>query len=993
MEKMFTDRAKSMEDMFAERARKRSANTNKYAPEQIMNTQPVNNLSGQQEVEPGVIAELMRGFGRSSIATPFIAPSEQQAPTFGGRLVETIGELGGDIAPMYAGGVGGALGGAALGAPFGPVGMGIGALLGGGAGSFALPEAVKSIARQIRKGAGWGESTQNVLKDVTQSGLVGAATGAAGKLAAPFVKAGGGKVGAKILESGFGKGAVEAAGELAGLTGAQKFLGGDPSLEDIAQNALLIAGMRGAGVLKNKFIQEKPLDVGGLLPKKSPLRTSIENMVKDHVGDKNARVVESDFNWRERLKKAQEKGEFTPENLEDMIYYRQKTGNPKLGEDTFEGVSKRLPENAKKFVDTIIDKHFEDTLRKYNEDPYTKKITPREALEDIYLPGIYEFTKPEFNKAYRMVSKQFKTSNPFAKPKKYLDYMMAFKEAGLKPKYNNIVDIMRAYDQTMIKSLTNSKFIHDLKHYEKGSQKNLMPGEREPFIVRSVNKKQYQRAKETGYVPFMDPYLRQHVAGITEDKTPIHTTTTSPALVHPEIAPAIQRIFNKEAYTPDSTPMKYYDYLTEKMRSFHVRISPFHYVALTEHAVPALQSVNIPRWMKEGRELRNNKEFMMDAARSGLTMHGGDTKSGYLFREFQPNIKALTWDGWVQTMLDKEAKQGNPLSKDQIKNVKRDMATFVNNVYGGQNFETMQFFNDPKNLKTLRRLIAYPDWSVSAIKNAASIFAPGHLGEAARKTWFNYALFYFGTRALMDAFYKSFKQTDPDLSPMGIQFSPEEFMNNLHFVGEGPTQWYQFQMPDVPVKIAGYEFNPGRDTEGHKQYGHLGKSALEIAHYFNKPMTEIFSKSNPVLQAIFKQVVGATPSEGGLFPVQGAYKHGKQVPWGGTEPHTLDRFMVRAQELGKEVLPFSVRGSLPESITGEKGGGLGKYIGSAGGAHPVTKGLSLYKATPYLEQAIKRGDEQRVEQLTKILKDNGYNDKEIKKRISLLRNEIKKHAH
>jgi len=50
-----------------------------------------------------------------------------------------------------------------------------------------------------------------------------------------------------------------------------------------------------------------------------------------------------------------------------------------------------MPDSAKKFVDNVVDKHLKESLRNWNEDLKTRNIAPRDALEDIYLPGMYEY--------------------------------------------------------------------------------------------------------------------------------------------------------------------------------------------------------------------------------------------------------------------------------------------------------------------------------------------------------------------------------------------------------------------------------------------------------------------------------------------------------------------------------------------------------------------------------------------------------------------------
>lgn len=960
-------------DRWEERARQLS--------DGVFNSQ---NLGAQKKTETSLLEDVMHGLQRSSVGTLF-GEAPESADTFGGRLAEGAGEIAGDIPAMAGGGTLGGLGGAALGSLAGPIGAAIGAILGSGAGAFAAPELVKSTAKELRHGTSVADALKNIAYDTSKSGLIGAATGVGGKVAQPLLGKFGGKAAEKILSRGVGRAATDIAGELGGMAAGQKFTGEDLSLEGLAQNALLLGGMRGAGKIAEKLPIKKAaktLNIDKLLETHPKTKEAFDH-VRDYFGERDAKVVESAFKWREALEKYEKNNKFTPRELEEMMYYRQKTGNPTIEGDTFKALKERLPENAHKFVDQFVDKHLKDSLKAWNDNESTHNIKPRQGLEEIYLPGLFDASELEIKKATSKLEQRFSKANPFSNTKTFMSYLDAYEQAGLKPRYKNIVDLMKAYDKVMIKATANNEFVSKIKDLEKESGNKI--------IVNAASPKEYAKAEQAGFVPFDDPFLRRFVKG-TDPETGkmMFDKTERPALVDPQYAKALQGVFNKDSYKAPSKVAQYYDALANKLRYYHTNYSPFHYVALTEHAVPALRSMNIPEWMKQGSKLRKSKEFMADAARSGLTVGHGDTHGTYLFNEFQPNLKVITWDSWNQKMIDKLVKEGKPPSETQLKSIKRDMATFVNDLYGGQNWKTMQFFNDPKNLKMVRRLVGFPDWSVSAIRNAQAIFGGGPRGSAARQTWLNYGLFYFGTRALMDAFYKGWEQTDKDKSVKGIRFSPTKMLESFSAVGKGPEQWYQFALPDIPVKIGGYEFNPGRDAKGHKTYGHLGKSALEIEHYFSKTIGELFNKSNPVFQAIYKQVAGSTPGESSPFLIQGTYREGKQVPWGGTEPGTFDRWIARSKQLATELLPFSARGILPESITGEKQEGVGRYLGSALGAHPVSKGFTPYKATPYLRKAIKKGDEDTVRYYHKLLRENGYADKEIRRKITTIRNDLKK---
>ena len=929
-------------------------------------------------VHTGIGEDIWRGVKQSSAVAPFVAPTAEVADTFGGRLAETAGEMAGDIPAMAAGGAGGALAGAGLGSLLGPIGAGVGALIGGGIGAMASPTAIKSTTREYKRGAPLGEGAERVAEDVLKSGLIGGLTAGAGNLAAPLLGRVGGQVGEKILSTGLGRVGTEIAGELGGMTLGQHLTGEKVTPEGLAQNLITMGALKGAGAIGKKIPK---IDL--IRPENIAKKIGFER-VRDYIGDRTAKMYLSRMNWQEKLAKAQEAGEFTPEHLEDMIYYRQKTGNPGKEGDTHETLSARLPEHAKKFVDEVIGPHLDKTLKEWNENPYTKNINPREALKDIYLPGLYEGTEGQFDKALAILSKRFKTANPFANAKTFLTYADAFKEAGLKPRFTNIVDLMKNYDEVMIRTAANAEFAGKLKQSE---------------IVRPNSPKKYEAAKKNGWVPFYDSYLRRYVTGKGENGKLIFSSSEMPALVNPDMAPSLQGVFNKDAYRPEHAVWKYYDAISDRLKNWAVHIpfldkipgfagskwsliaSPFHAWTLMEHAAgdfgPKLFS-----GIKAGAEALENKNVVADAIKHGLQIDRGDvgTTKNYLFGKLQPSMKMGSYQKFVNDVINKLTSKGTPPDEAAIKSIKQQAADYANNVYGGQNWEIMNWFNNKNNLKAARRATGYLDWTVSNIKNAAQAFGTGYQGSQARKMWARYGLAFLGTRAIADAFNSSLVQTDKDKSPLGIRLDPAKFMENLSLTGK-PGQRLLFHLPDVDINVLGTTFNPGRDEKQHKQFGHFGKSALEVYHYFDKPLTQMFNKSNPVFQQIYKQVTGTTPSEYGPMMVQREWVAGQPKPWQGKEG--IGQVIPRLKELGLGAVPFSMR-------TEDLAGAGKKYISSALGAFPISKGLTPFKAQGAIKEALKHKDTDTIKNIQGTLLENGYTYKEITKAIKLAHTEVLK---
>jgi len=992
----------------------------------------------------GVAGSFQRGLQSGVSGIPFGGPpADVENETWYEHLAKLGGGVVSDLPAIMLGGEAGAIAGSSI-----PV---IGTAVGGAMGAFMLPsllnQSYQEYARYAKDGHDltFGEflsSAGRITKQTGKAGIMGAALGKAHKLL-PYLREIPGMD--KILNTRIGKATGEVAADIGALTGTQAVVEGEiPSGQDIADNAALVLGARVGGAAAKKLklgdsieALRKPVQKAiqpaldaiadktaklipeGLQKKATALTEKIKalkstaqeakffEMLEDHIGKRDARMIRSQFKWNRELAKLEKAGKLPKGALEDMMYYRQKTGNPFKEGDTYDALKKRLPEQAKSFVDNVVDKHFKETLKNWNESPDTRNINPREALEEIYLPGLYEYDPKKYARAYEEVSKQFKTRNPFTSEKKFLSYMEAFQEKGLVPRYKNIVDLMRAYDQIMIKTMGNNELLKEVKSYEKNNGIKL--------IVNPTNTAEYRKARANGYVPFDDVFLRRYVTGVKDGK-PVYATSARPALVHPEFTQAFQGVFKKNAYTPENPFWKYYDSFNDIVRFNRVAMSPFHYVALMESALGSKgpKALQFKKWMQEGKNLFNNEEFMVDAAQSGLVTRpinessykkgqslldkglaqlenkGWDAASknikrgmSFLFDEFHPYLKLTTWREIADNVIKDRVAAGTPPDAAEIKQIKKDVAKHVNNIYGGQKWETMKWLNNPKTMKIIRRMIGYPDWTTSAIRQAAEAFDPGLRGELSRKYWRQYGVSMAAITALMRTLSSGFTNIDPDASPAGIRWDINKALNGI--MEDDPTRWYHWALPDIPMKIAGKIYNPGRDEKNRKLYVHVGKQALELGGYRTDFVKTLFSKASPLIQIVGKQIIGGSPQLSGMpYPAQATYKSGRLVPWKGTEFGSLENILSRARDVLESMLPFTVR-----NIT-EKG--IAPFVASGAGAVPISKSMSLFSAEPLIKKAMKKKNTKELNRIKRVLKNNGYREGQIRGRFNKMRKEIKEES-
>lgn len=742
-------------------------------------------------------------------------------------------------------------------------------------------------------------------------------------------------------------------------------------------------------------------------------------ILRGHVEKMRSGSVESQFKWKDTFANAEKKHgkQFTKKEREEMIYYRQKTGNPNVYGDTFEKLSDRLPKEAKE-VTEVVRKHTDAWLKRWNDNPVTRNISPREGLEEIYLPGLYEEPKDGYKKTIDLVSKQFKVKNPLSNQKIFLSYNEALKEAGLKPKFKDLGQLMQAYDEIMLRMEANSELLERIKLTEKKTGEKL--------IVTPGDGKLYNIAKKSNWTPFHDVFLRQYKAGKTKEGEPIRATYAEPALMDPDMASVMRGMFKKDAFKPESNYWKWYDVANNTLKTTRIVASPFHYFAIAESglgsigvdlfkALPFLNKLFPKNWWDEGTRLRNNKEFMIDAIKYvevgrmpdheqirytenilskaidklpnkmlGIKLDPVyDTllkSTKFLFNEFHPRIKLFTWNVYVNEASAKHVEKGIDITPEVLEQIKRDCGDLVNNQFGGQIKELSRIFNDPKQRKWIQRFVGYPDWSISAAKQAAGFFGKGVKGDMARAYWIRYGLGFLASTAIMKFIMGGFQSKDDEENK--VRWNPEQALKAWE--DDDPTKWMAFPLPDLKLKIGKVEINPGRDEKGRKRYAHFGKQALEIPRYFTNFTDALFSKSSPLIQETYKQMGGSTPFQGEPFPVRGVYVNGSMRPWDGSMKGTEKRVVSRFKTAVGAFVPFGLRTVWREGSDKWKEG-LAVWAASGLGAIPVGKGLSLRKSESYIFDALKAKNIGKLNKIVKVLKENGYAMPQIKRTITMIR--------
>lgn len=564
------------------------------------------------------------------------------------------------------------------------------------------------------------------------------------------------------------------------------------------------------------------------------------------------------------------------------------------------------------------------------------------------------------------------TKNPFLKKRTIPSLEEGIKH-GLKPKTTNIAEILRIYDQYKIKTVHNAKFAESLK--------GLKDETGNPLIMR------VDKAPED-WVTINHPALnRAMVIGKPKD---VLLMQKVPVKVHPEIAKELNIIFDKPFRHPVIGALETVNAFTKKsMLSF----SFFHHFALTESAFSSgigLKTVKL--WnpykilkavKKKDYAIYKNMPLAKDAIEHGVSFGAlSDVQRGKIQTAFQtaernakmfaPVVKILRkgnelwdaslWDyyhnnlklyayeeGVLNGLKYAQKKTGRALTKQEISSVKTEMGQFVNDSFGGQNWELGKIMGDPKIRQMAHWLLLAPDWTISTLKQA---YAPirGVKKIATAKTPAELA----GGRALTRqgglfwiraaAYFNLIAQS-------------VNYYNTKKEYGEGRFTW-----ENAPGNTLNIFF--GKNDDGTERYIRMGKQFREVLEWGLEPDVKFGAKLSPILGESYRQV--ARHSAGSGFPTEWA------------DMGSWESILPRIKSIGEMPLPFSLRPYIKDKPQ------MFMF------ALPSKKGMTNYKTKKLLLKELKAGNAAKIQFILSAALQNDLDAKSLLKEAqSMMKREVR----
>ena len=454
-----------------------------------------------------------------------------------------------------------------------------------------------------------------------------------------------------------------------------------------------------------------------------------------------------------------------------------------------------------------------------------------------------------------------------------------------------------------------------------------------------------------------------------------------PVKVHPDIADEVKLIFDDPFSNKAISAMETVNAFTKKGR---LSLSFFHHFALTESAfstgvgrkaLAAWNPFKIYRALSKGEyDVFNNMDLAKEAIRhrvklgvpsdvqanmvekalvgietatKGIPLVGKGTKAirktntlwdKALWDYYHNALKMYAYEHNAMKMLKGATKGGKTLSEKEINAIKDAAGDFVNDSFGGQNWDLQPILGNPKIRQMLHWGFLAPDWTISTLKQAIApvkgltMMAKGgavdsvvgkSLAKRGASFWVKAAMYY------------------------NIIAQSTNYHNTKRDYGEGRFTWENAPGHSLNIYM-------GKNRDGTERYLRLGKQFREVLEWGEDPLMKAGAKIAPVAGEAVRQFAAHDPGSG--YPTDWA-EHDEF--W---EPKALK---ARAKSLTMMPIPFSLRPYVenrPKNFLF---------------ALPTSKGMTNYKTVKLFKEALGKKDNEEMRRIFISALQNNLNAQEL----------------
>jgi len=150
---------------------------------------------------------------------------------------------------------------------------------------------------------------------------------------------------------------------------------------------------------------------------------------------------------------------------EDMIFYIQKTGNPFVKGDTFESLKKRMSPEAQEFADKNVTAMFNETWEQMNHlGVFADDTYRQEYMTQMWKrkSGLRPMSAQEILDGWRIITGKTMHEKERVFPT-YAEGVEWMSQKGFEPRFNQVQDLIRAYQSNLARAEANTIFLNRLR--------------------------------------------------------------------------------------------------------------------------------------------------------------------------------------------------------------------------------------------------------------------------------------------------------------------------------------------------------------------------------------------------------------------------------------------------------------------------------------------------------------------------------------------------
>ena len=622
----------------------------------------------------------------------------------------------------------------------------------------------------------------------------------------------------------------------------------------------------------------------------------------------------------------------------------EKTGVPDVPGIFSRPDIKKSLEKDKKYLKPIaaeikryLDSSWED-IKKYLPDLTVRQI-------ENYITHLWDIPKHKRAEA----AAWFSTHARFLEPR-FIDTYKAGIERGYKPKTLDVAEIIKVRDSAINRAIANAQYVKALLDLKADGIHLIQRSTEAPLDYVEVDYPMLTRR-----IPLPKSKAKQRKEFVKESRVRVHPDLVRPLKVifeerfdHPVVSAyeAINGVMKKSILSlslfhhgalgetgliligPIGTakiyfdPVKIYEAMVRgEFEIFNkVDIARDSIVHGTQYGATADYPVaNIQRWLND---LARHSEGLPIANR--ITKFATDFNSTWdkaLWNYLHDTLKLYAYEALV-------AKMDPKLDPFQTTRAKREIAQFVNDTFGGQQWDNLMI--TPKEVQMMTWSLLSADWTFSTTRQALALTGIGRVHKETAglrrklgwKFWGRAGL-YFGVG--MNALNELFREWD--------------IKENPQYYDDGKEDWDYFDKTmfgNTPGKKT--NLFVGRYEDGSERYLKWGKQLWDFFELIINPPKKIGGKISPLPQLLASIFTGHSLSG---FKNDDTYKK-----------KGLEKALGIAKTVAKAFIPLSIKKTMQDDVEFKVTDVVMRS----------TKGMTRYTAIDYFKQAIVDGDERMIEE-------------------------------